>query len=57
MTRERTVITTIEITTIYKEVPTARLSKENIAQLQKHLVKNELDADDVVITRVQEFIP
>lgn len=57
MVRERTVITTMEITMVYKDVAQSfGLVREEIANIQKQLVKAELNADDVVITNVQEFV-
>ncbi len=54
--REITVITTVEITKIYKEVPECfDLNKKAFADGQKDIVKEALDADDVIVTNVQEF--
>lgn len=54
---ERTIITTIEITKVYKDVPTYLLmDKEERKQAYERLVKNLLDADDVVVTNMQDFV-
>lgn len=50
---ERTVITTVEITKIYKDIPeecTAGI------EIRKNVIKDALGADDVVVTNVQEFV-
>ena len=53
---ERTIITTIEVKTTYKDVPKCfQLDKEQIANIQSIAIKRELNADDVVVTNVQEF--
>lgn len=39
MVRERTVITTVEVTMVYKDVNEGALSKEAIADLQKQIIK------------------
>lgn len=47
----------MEITMVYKDVAQSfGLVREEIANIQKQLVKAELNADDVVITNVQEFV-
>lgn len=54
---ERTIITTVEVTKVYKEKPSNLLmDKEERKQTYERLVKNMLDADDVVVTDVQEFV-
>lgn len=54
---EITIITTMEVTKIYKDVwETFELDKNKYADGQKAIVKDALDADDVVVTNVQEFV-
>ena len=54
---ERTVITTMEVTKIYKDVPEDfKLDKKEHGYKQKMVVKGVLGADDVVVTNVQEFV-
>jgi translation elongation factor EF-Ts len=54
---ERTVITTIEITDIYKNVPEDKeLKTTKYVEDIKQAVKDVIDADDVVVTNVQEFV-
>ena len=54
---EITIITTMEVTKIYKDVPECfELDKKEFADGQKDIVKDALDADDVVVTNVQEFV-
>lgn len=54
---ERTIITTIEITDIYKNVPEDKeLKKTKYVEDIKQAVKDVIDADDVVVTNVQEFV-
>jgi hypothetical protein len=54
---ERTIITTIEITDIYKNVPEDKeLKTTKYVEDIKQAVKDVIDADDVVVTNVQEFV-
>lgn len=54
---EITVITNLQITKIYKDVPECfELDKKAFADGQKDIVKDALDADDVVVTNVQKFV-
>ena len=54
---ERTIITTIEITDIYKNVPEDKeLKTIKYVEDIKQAVKDVIDADDVVVTNVQEFV-
>ena len=55
---ERTVITTAEITKIYKsDIPAGvRVDKKALGNEQKEIIKKALKADDVVVTNVQEFV-
>ena len=53
---ERTIITTVEVTKIYKDLPECyELNKKVWGDGTKEIVKDALDADDVVVTKVQEF--
>jgi hypothetical protein len=53
---EKTIITTVEITEVYKDVPKCfALNKEAEANHIKQKVKEALNVDDVVVTNVQEF--
>jgi len=58
--KERTVITTVEITNVYKDTLSyAPLSTRNKEERKKYLgdkIKIALDADDVVVTNMQEFV-
>lgn len=55
--RELTIITTIEITDIYKNVPEDKeLKTTKYVEDIKQAVKDVIDADDVVVTNVQEFV-
>lgn len=54
---ERTIITTIEITDIQKNVPEDfELNKEEWKKGTVELLKSALKCDDVVVTNVQEFV-
>ena len=54
---ERTIITTIEVTEVLKDVPECfELDKEAVKADVSAKVKKALDADDVVVTNVQEFV-
>lgn len=47
----------MEVTKIYKDVPEwFKIDKKAFADGQKYIVKDALDADDVVVTNVQEFV-
>lgn len=54
--RELTIITTMEVTKIYKNVP-EDFENDNTRYGEgiKNKVKDRLDADDVVVTNVQVF--
>lgn len=51
---ERTVITTIEITDVLSE--DSKFNKEVWGKTTANMIKEKIDADDVVVTNVQEFI-
>lgn len=54
---ERTVITTIEVTEVHKDIPDdAMLNKEERRMFIEYRVKQLLNADDVVVTNIQEFV-
>ena len=54
---ERTIITTIEVTQILKDVPECfETDKEQIKKDTIVNVKAALGADDVVVTNVQDFV-
>ena len=54
--REKTIITTVEITEIIRNMPECfALDKEAQANHVKQKIKEVLCADDVVVTNVQEF--
>ena len=54
---EITVITNLQITKIYKDVPECfDLDKKAWGNGMAEITKNSLDADDVVVTNVQEFV-
>lgn len=54
--KETTIITTVEITEVIKDMPECfTLDKEAEANHIKQKVKEALNADDVVVTNVQEF--
>ena len=54
---ERTIITTMEVTKIYKDVSEDfENDKTKYGNNMKDRVKKALDADDVVVTNVQEFV-
>lgn len=54
---ERTVIVTMEITKIYKNVGKhTSLSKKSTGKRFAEKAKKMFDADDVVVTNVQEFV-
>lgn len=53
--KELTVIVTIEVTKVIKE-PEGAVNKEKSAENIKVTLKDLLDADDVVVTNIQEFV-
>lgn len=54
---EITVITTIEVTKIYKDVSEDfEIDKTRYGEKMKERIKKAEHADDVVITNVQEFV-
>lgn len=55
--QEITRIVTVEITDILKNVPEGgAMSKEEWAEETKDIIKRTLCADDVVITKTQDFV-
>ena len=53
---EVTVITTVEITEVYKDVPECfLLDKDAIKETTASVIKDGMSVDDVVVTNVQEF--
>ena len=53
---ELTVITTVEITDIHRNVPDSfRMNKEKWSEFLKEALKDLLKSDDVVVTKIQEF--
>lgn len=53
---EVTVITTVEITEVYKDVPECfLLDKDAIKATTASVIKDGMSVDDVVVTNVQEF--
>ena len=53
---EVTVITTVEITEVYKDVPKCfELDKDAIKATTEQIIKDGMNADSVVVTNVQEF--
>lgn len=53
---EVTVITTVEITEVIKEVPECfLLDKDAIKATTEQIIKDGMNADSVVVTNVQEF--
>ena len=53
---EVTVITTVEITEVFKDVPKCfELDKDAIKATTATVIKDGMNADDVVVTNVQEF--
>lgn len=53
---EVTVITTVEITEVYKDVPECFVAdKDAIKATKEQIIKDGMNADDVVVTNVQEF--
>lgn len=53
---EVTVITTVEITEVYKDVPECfLLDKDTFKATTADVIKDGMNVDDVVVTNVQEF--
>lgn len=53
---EVTVITTVEITEVYKDVPECfELDKDAIKATTASVIKDGMNVDGVVVTNVQEF--
>ena len=53
---EKTIITTIEITEVYKDVPECFVAdKDAIKATTASVIKDGMSVDDVVVTNVQEF--
>ena len=53
---EVTVITTVEITEVYKDVPECFVAdKDAIKATTEEVIKDGMNVDDVVVTNVQEF--
>jgi hypothetical protein len=53
---EVTVITTVEITKVFKDVPECfLLDKDAIKATTEQIIKDGMNVDDVVVTNVQEF--
>jgi len=54
--KETTIITTVEITEVYKNVPECfLLDKDAIKATTEEVIKDGMNVDDVVVTNVQEF--
>lgn len=54
--KETTIITTVEITKIYKNVPDCfSLDKDVVKTVTEAVIKNAMNADDVLVTNVQQF--
>jgi hypothetical protein len=54
--KETTVITTVEITEVFKDVPECFLLDKNaIKATTAEVIKDGMNVDDVVVTNVQEF--
>jgi hypothetical protein len=54
---EITVITNLQITKIYKDVPECfEIDKTRYGEMMKERIKKAEHADDVVVTNVQEFV-
>lgn len=53
---ELTVITTVEITSVHRDAPKVlRMNKSEWTKVVAERIKDALDADDVVVTNIQEF--
>lgn len=53
---EKTIITTIEVTKVYKDVPECfEIDKTKYGDSMKNRIKKAEHADDVVVTNVQVF--
>lgn len=56
MAKEITVITTVEITEVYKNVPECFVAdKDAIKSTTEKVIKDGMNVDGVVVTNVQEF--
>lgn len=54
---ERTIITTVEVTNVYKNLPEClELDKEAWGNIVKKDIESAIGADCVVVTKVQEFV-
>jgi hypothetical protein len=54
--KETTIITTVEITEVYKDVQECfLLDNDAIKATTKQIIKDGMNVDDVVVTNVQEF--
>jgi hypothetical protein len=54
--KETTIITTVEITEVIKDMPECfTVDKKAIAEYTKKKIGEVINADDVVVTNVQEF--
>lgn len=53
---ERVIVTTAEVTEIYRNLPdSVEVDKKAHADSLKEMIKDKFNADDVVVTNVQEF--
>lgn len=53
---ERTVIVTMQVTKVFKDIPEERTLDKKAVTLDAKDVKKALNADDVVVTNIQEFV-
>lgn len=54
--KETTIITTVEITEVLKDMPECfAVDKKAIAEYTKKKIGEVISADDIVVTNVQEF--
>lgn len=54
--KETTIITTVEITKVYRKVPKCYANDKTVyGNAMKEKIKDITGADDVVVTNVQEF--
>ena len=54
--KETTIITTVEITEVYKDVPKCfELDKDAIKATTEQIIKDGMNVDDVVVANVQVF--
>ena len=57
MSKETTIITTVEITEVLKDMPKDyNVDKSALAEYVKQKVSEVISADDVVVANVQEFV-